>query len=293
MIVVLGSINIDQIYHVDQLPTPGETRMGKGYLQVPGGKGANQALAARRAGADVVMVGAVGRDNNAQAALSLMAKDGVRLDKLKISSNPTGSASIWVGENAENSIIVNGGANMDVSADQLSDDILKDATYLMMQMEIPAEEVSEAAKMAKSAGVKTILNLAPYQDVDLSLFQHIDILVVNETEARNIAHKVSANTDSYEDMCMQLSVDLSLTCVLTMGEKGVCYLQDNLILQIPANKVSAVDTTAAGDCFCGYLVADLDAGNTIKTAIEKANKAASLSCMVEGSQNSVPWKTDI
>ncbi len=293
MIVVLGSINIDQIYHVDQLPSPGETRVGKGYLQVPGGKGANQALAARRAGADVSMIGAVGRDNNAQSALSLLAKDGVRLDKLKMSEKPTGSASIWVGENAENSIIVNGGANVDVDADQLSTDILSAAKYLMLQMEIPAEEVLKAAHIAKDAGLTTVLNLAPYQDVEKSFFENIDILIVNETEARNLATKLGVSNYSFEDICMQLSSELSLVCVLTLGENGVCFPEGELILQIPAEEILAVDTTAAGDCFCGYFVANLNEGNTFKTAINAANKAASLSCLVEGSQNSIPWKTDL
>lgn len=293
MIIVLGSINVDQVYQVDQLPKPGETRMGHGYLQVPGGKGGNQALAARRAGSEVIMLGAVGDDANREVALSLLEQDEVNVVGVKTTNLPTGSASIWVDDSAENSIIVNGGANNLVTADQLRDTPLSEGDFLALQMEIPQEEVIKAAAIAKEYGAKTVLNLAPYAPMDRSAFANIDYLIVNETEATNLVTHLGGAAAEMRDKCFYLSEELHVTCILTLGDKGVFYTMGTEIIHINAMRVKAVDTTAAGDCFTGYFTAALDQQRPLNHAVIYATKGAGLACMRAGAQSSIPWAENI
>jgi len=289
MIVVLGSINVDQVYQVDTLPKPGETRMGHGYLQVPGGKGGNQALAARRAGSEVIMLGAVGTDANKEVALSLLRQDEVNVVGVKEVDLPTGSASIWVDNTAENSIIVNSGANSSVTADQLQETVLGDGDLLVLQMEIPISEVTKAAQIAHERGARTILNLAPYVPIDRESLRCVDYLVVNETEATNLASYLGIEGENMETRCSHLSHELGVVCILTLGEKGVLYCEDNEIIHINAIRVDAVDATAAGDCFTGYLAAALEQQRGLENAITYATKGAGIACMRAGAQSSIPW----
>ena len=267
--------------------------MGHGYLQVPGGTGANQALAARRAGSDVVMLGAVGKDANQDIAPSLLRQDDVNVARVKEVDDPTGSASIWVDDGAENAIIVNSGANSYVDADQLLEIAFGVGDFLMLQMEIPTDEVIKAAQLARERGAKTVLNLAPYQPIDQKIFEFIDYLIVNETEATNLTAHLGIPAGEMDAKCLHLSQSLGVICILTIGDKGVFYYEENKTININAIRVKAVDTTAAGDCFAGYFTAALDQDRQLKEAVSYATKGAGLACMKAGAQSSIPWAEDL
>ncbi|WP_415235728.1 ribokinase [Sneathiella sp.] len=293
MIVVFGSINIDQVYQMQSLPAPGETILGDQYMQVPGGKGANQALAARRAGADVTMIGAVGDDVNAGAAVSLMLEDGVELSALKRTIRPTGCASIWVDQNAENSIVVVSGANNDATADQVSDDVLESAAYLLLQMEVPSSENWTLISRAKKFGVKSILNLAPAGLIPESVLHDLDYLVVNEGEAAAIARQHGLDTLSSDELVVELASRYDLCVILTLGASGVVAAEEGWLTRVPAMKITPVDTTAAGDCFIGVFAAALSDGKNLHDALQAATAGAGLTCSVAGAQSSLPNKDKI
>lgn len=294
MIVVFGSINIDQVYQMNILPRAGETVHGNGYLQVPGGKGANQALAARRAGADVMMIGSVGADTNADPALSLMQADDVDLTAVcRVAQEPTGCASIWVDNKGENSIVVIAGANARTLAGQVSDRHLEKTDYLLMQMEIPAPENWAVLSRAKKLGVKTMLNLAPISDVPAAALQDLDYLVVNEVEAAAIADQQGLNDLTGEALAQELASRFDLCCVLTLGGAGAIAAENGTISKVKALDITPVDTTAAGDSFIGGLAAALSNGKSTEAALQFAVATAGLTCMEEGAQSSLPYRDKI
>ncbi len=293
MIVVFGSINIDQVYQMQTHPKPGETVLGTGYIQVPGGKGANQALAARRAGSDVVMVGAVGEDANADPALSLMQADQVDLSLVERTTNPTGCASIWVDEKAENSIVVVSGANGDAKAKQITSATLKKADYLLLQMEVDAEENWKAVKAAKKAGVKSILNLAPAGDVPETVLKDLDYLIVNEVEADAVARQHELDDLSGDELVAEIARRFDLCCVLTLGSQGVIAAEDGWVIRVPAIPVKPVDTTAAGDSFIGGFAAALSEGKSLQDALQFGAATGGLACTVAGAQTSLPYRDKI
>ncbi|MEH6403391.1 MAG: ribokinase [Sneathiella sp.] len=293
MIVVFGSINIDQVYQMTDLPKPGETVHGSGYLQVPGGKGANQALAARRAGASVVMVGSVGDDVNAEPALSLMKADKVDLSALNVGSNPTGCAAIWVDGEAENSIVVVAGANADLKADLVTDNMLQDAHYLLLQMEVPAEENWALLARARAAGTKTMLNLAPVSSIPEHALQDLDYLVVNEVEATALAKQYNLAGVSGAELAQTLASTFNLTCVLTLGGAGVIAAANGQMVQNDSLKIKPVDTTAAGDSFIGGFAAALSEDRSLEEALKFATVTAGLACTVAGAQSSIPYREKI
>ncbi|MBL4739960.1 MAG: ribokinase [Sneathiella sp.] len=293
MIVVFGSINIDQVYQMAVLPKPGETIHGSGYLQVPGGKGANQALAARRSGASVLMVGCVGDDVNAGPALSLMKADNVDLSAVTVGNRPTGCAAIWVGGDAENSIVVVAGANADLKANLVTDQMLREARYLLLQMEVPAEENWALLVRAKAMGVKTMLNLAPVSSIPENALQDLDYLVVNEVEATALAKQHNITGVDSENLARTLASTFNLTCVLTLGGAGVVAADSGKVVQNDSLKIKPVDTTAAGDSFIGGFAAALAEGRSLEDALQFATVTAGLACTVAGAQSSIPYRTKI
>jgi len=293
MIVVFGSINIDQVYQMADLPKPGETVHGSDYLQVPGGKGANQALAARRAGASVQMAGCVGDDVNAEPALSLMKADQVVLSAVEFADSPTGCAAIWVDREAENSIVVVAGANAHVKADLVTDKMLNDARYLLLQMEVPAEENWTLLARAKDMGVKTVLNLAPVSAIPEKALKDLDYLVVNEIEAAAVAKQYNLSGVSGEELAQTLASTFNLTCVLTMGGAGVIAATNEKVFQNDSIDIKPVDTTAAGDSFIGGFAAALSEGRGLEDALQFATVTAGLACTVAGAQSSIPYRDKI
>jgi len=278
MIVVFGSVNVDLIVPVPRLPRPGETVLGNDYALLPGGKGANQALAARRAGAEVVLAGAVGGDSFAGIALDLLRRANVDTRLVRIVEQPTGCAAIMVSSEAENMIAVAPGANSSTRSDQVPDELLGAGTTLVTQMEVPPSETALLIRRQRARGGYSLLNLAPALPVDTALLEEIDLVVANEGEA-------AAMGSSPERLAERLRHGL----VVTRGAAGaVALLREGTRIEVPALAIEPTDTTGAGDTFVGVLAAALDLGATLQTALRQASAAAGLACLARGAQTAMP-----
>jgi len=278
MIVVFGSINVDLIVPVPRLPRPGETILGGDYALLPGGKGANQALAARRAGAEVVLAGAVGADSFAGLALDLLRRDGVDTRLVRAVEQPTGCAAIMVSREGENIIAVAPGANARARSDQVPDELLSARTTLVAQMEVPPRETAMLIRRLRTRGGYSVLNLAPALPINVALLGEVDLVVPNEGEA------AVAGSD-----LQRLARRLRQGLVVTRGAAGaLAILHDGMRIEVPALAIEPVDTTGAGDTFVGVLAAALDLGSTLETALRRASAAAGLACLARGAQTAMP-----
>jgi len=284
MIVVFGSINLDLIFALDHLPQPGETMLGPATRIEPGGKGANQAVAAARDGAAVVMAGCVGRDALADGALASLSAAGVDLSRVVRGDLATGCAAICTDPAGRNQIAVGSGANTLARADQVEDALLGPGRTLLLQMEVDARQTAELIHRGRGRGARIILNLAPAMPLEGAALRAVDLLVVNETEADWLAAQHSANADA-----AGLYAALGVGVVRTLGERGAEWASSEGGSHVAAYPVQAVDTTAAGDCFTGVLAAALDRGIAMKAAMTRASVAAALCCSRAGSQDSVPY----
>ena len=279
MITVFGSINLDLIFPLDHLPTPGETRLAPAARLEPGGKGANQAVAAALDGARVAMAGAVGTDPLAEAALAGLVAAHVDLSRLRRVDATTGCAAICVDPQGRNQIAVASGANAHARANQVEDAHLQPGHTILLQMEIPAEET--AILIRRNQGARLILNLAPALPLPPATLRAIDILVVNEPEAAWLATQLGTQPEA-------LHTALGTIVIRTLGAAGAAYATATTAGNIPAHQIQALDTTAAGDCFTGVLAAALDRNLPLPAAITRANAAAALCCTRLGSQRSLP-----
>ena len=278
MIVVFGSVNVDLIVPVPRLPRPGETVLGNDYALLPGGKGANQALAARRAGAEVVLAGAVGGDSFAGIALDLLRRANVDTRLVRIVEQPTGCAAIMVSSAAENMIAVAPGANSSTRSDQVPDELLGAGTTLVTQMEVPPSETALLIRRQRARGGYGLLNLAPALPVDTALLEEIDLVVANEGEAAAMGSSPN-----------RLAERLRHGLVVTRGAAGaVALLREGTRIEVPALAIEPTDTTGAGDTFVGVLAAALDLGATLETALRRASAAAGLACLARGAQTAMP-----
>jgi ribokinase len=288
MVIVFGSINIDLVARVPRLPGAGETVAGPDYAVVPGGKGANQALAARRAGSDVVLVGAVGRDGFADTALDLLAADGVDLARVARADAPTGAAFIAVDDAGRNQIVVASGANALARASALDDLATRPGDILLLQWEVPDAEIAAATIWAKARGLRVMINRAPAGPVTPELMAMVDVVVVNEHEVIALAAGHAIDTGDSDAIASGLSTRYGSAIFVTLGAEGAIGWADGIRHAAPALPVEVVDTTAAGDTFCGALAAALDRKRGYETAIEFASAAGSLACTVFGAQTSIP-----
>ncbi len=294
-IVVIGSSNTDLITKVENFPVPGETIVGKEYMEAMGGKGANQAMAAHRLGGDVKFVTCLGDDANGKSALAYYEQEGLEVSSsLIVKGIASGTAIIMVDDQGENSIIITPGANHKLLPDYLYniENIFKEADILVLQMEIPYETVKVACLLAKKHQTQVILNVAPARLIDSDLLSNVDILVVNETEAETISGEKIQNigNEGIVDLLLKKGVD---TVVLTLGRNG-CFLKNNEeSLCFSAFDVETIDTTAAGDTFCGALAAELGRGNSWEEAL-KFSTAASAICVTRmGAQPSIPTEKEV
>jgi ribokinase len=280
MIVVFGSINVDLLVPVPHLPSPGETVLGSDYQIAPGGKGANQALAARRAGSRVAMIGAVGCDAFADIALSLLRQGGVDVSLVATSARPTGCATITIDAGGENQIAVSSGANLAVTAAQVPDRLLGPETTLVLQREVPTPENAMLIRRAREHGSRVVLSLAPAGSIDPARFEDIDIIIANEGEAAALNRATASR--------------LRHALIVTRGGAGaIAYLVDGSIVEVPALKIAPVDTTGAGDTFAGVLGAGLDQGLPLDMALRRASVAAALACLAIGAQPAMPDRVAI
>ena len=292
MIVVFGSINLDIVTHVPRIPGPGETVIGPSYARIPGGKGANQALAARRAGAEVRLVGATGSDEFADAALSLLRADGVDLTGVVGSSKPTGAAFISIDAAGQNAITVAGGANAAAAGAQVEQLALSSSDILMLQREVPDAECELAARAARAKGARVLLNLAPSGAISDSYLGEIDVLIVNEHEAADLAAGLGRSGD-YADLAAHLAERHAISTVVTLGADGAFGWDGGVSHRAPARPVVVVDTTAAGDTFAGAFAAALEAGMTFADALSRGVVAGSLAVTRHGAQPSIPTTAEI
>ena len=293
MITVFGSINIDLVTSVERIAAPGETVLGPSYAMIPGGKGANQALAARRAGAEVALVGATGRDGFAGPALALLRDAGVVLDGVAEVDAPTGAAFIAVDAGGQNAITVAAGANAEAASSRIRAATLRHGGLLLLQREVPDREGQAAAILARTAGLRTVLNLAPSGLVSDSYLSSIDIMVVNEHEAANLAAALGLGP-AHDVLAQHLRRAFGVSAtVVTLGSEGVVGWDGGVAHRVPCPKVAVVDTTAAGDSFVGAFAAALDAGLSFTEALRRGTAAGSLACTRAGAQTSIPWKADI
>jgi ribokinase len=294
MITVFGSINIDLVCRTEHLPRPGETVHGSDYQLIPGGKGANQALAARRAGAAVRLVGAVGADNVASVALSQLSADGVDLSAVVEKGPTTGMAIITVDGQAENTIVLSPGANARLVAADFDSTTTGPGDTLLLQMEVPFEEGLAVAREARARGARVLLSVAPFRPVDRATLEAIDVVLVNETEARDLARHLGLLSDGDGAATVStLAAALGRTIIATLGAEGAVAAHEGEQIRVPALPVDPVDTTGAGDTFAGVLAALLDQGETFPTALQYAAVAGSLACTREGAQPSFPRRAEI
>jgi len=288
VIVVFGSINVDLVFRVDTFPQPGDTTLTETCAIHPGGKGANTAVAAARAGGKTMIAGRVGRDRFSEHALSNMHASGVDLTCVTESQYATGCAAVWVNRDGDNVIVVASGANRDVAATQIPDSLLGKSTLLALQMEVPPAENWSLVERAKAAGARVLLNLAPTQSVPEHVLRQLDILVVNHKEAQGLTRWLELGEDRSAEIARIIAERYGVTCVVTLGRNGAVACQPGAGWRVPALPVDVIDTTGAGDAFCGGLAAALDRGMDIRTALRFASVGAGLSCTAEGAQKGLP-----
>lgn len=295
MITVLGSINIDLIGQVPSLPAPGETVLGKHFVVAPGGKGANQALAAARAGARVRMIGATGADPYAMQALELLRSGGVDLRGIHQVEAATGVAFVIVDAAGENQIAVMSGANLALTADTVGALAFVPEDVLLMQLEIPLAAMAPALLNARKAGATTLLNLAPFDADSLPLARQSDVLIVNEGECKALGNTLTVSTASVRDTAASIQEIFGNTVILTLGADGAIAFTPAETLVAKAPQVNAIDTVGAGDAFCGYLAAGIarTRGALSLDVLQQATNAASMTCQQSGAQAAIPLLADI
>lgn len=286
MILVAGSANLDFVIRVPSIPMPGETVLGRDLAFFPGGKGANQAIACARAGeAATEMLLAVGDDWFAAPIEASLSQAGVRMHKVQLSDQQTGAAFICVSDDAENAITVAPGANSGLRDNDLPE--LAGCSHLLLQLETPVSVVTAYVRVAKEQGVFVVLNAAPAQKLSAELLAGIDLLIVNEGELAVVADRQGSISS-----CLN-HVDVPCV-VVTLGHRGCCAKNANgeFIVQ-PGFSVTPLDTTAAGDTFCGTLVAALGRGQEFSSAMRQASAAGALACTKLGAQTSIPHYDEV
>jgi ribokinase len=294
-VTVVGSANLDLVYRVERLAGPGETVLASGFESNPGGKGNNQVIAAARAGADATFVAAVGLDAAADTLIGALDLAGVT-SLLRRVEHPTGTALITVDDAAENSIVVNPGANsalVGLTTEERS--AIESASFLLMQLELPLETVFEAARVASAAGTRVVLNAAPITELPDGMLALVDILIVNEHEAAELTGTAASLRD--------VLGGAHAAVITTLGSAGASIDSGGASLTVPGIRVQALDTTGAGDTFCGALTAALDeavaAGtdplslDALEAATRFATAAAALSVTSAGAVPSIPTRQEI
>ncbi|MBR5035171.1 MAG: ribokinase [Bacteroidales bacterium] len=294
-IIVVGSSNVDLTARVKRLPLPGETIGGATLLRANGGKGANQAVAAARMGAEVLFLTCLGNDASGEMLSAQFAADGIDTSCIKLSATPTGTALIFVDDNAENCIAVAPGSNMDLMPEDIDAAAgnMKGADYLLVQLEIPMPTVVRSVELADSLGIRTILNPAPMNPVPEELFSHIWLITPNQTEAEQLTGIHVSSEDDARAAADALFAKGVKNVIITMGGKGSMVCTPGNSIFVPSRKVHAVDTTGAGDVYNGALVASLAEGKSIPEAARQATLASSIAVTRMGAQTSAPYKKEI
>lgn len=285
MIVAFGTVNVDMVTMVPRLPVPGETVKGRDYQLFPGGKGANQAVAAARAGAKVMFVGCVGRDGFAEAALAGARAAGIDLTRLRRVEAPTGLQTIAVDPAGENLMIGAEGANRGARAEGLAG-LLAPGVTLLTQTSLGAAEVEKAIRIARASGARVVWNAAPAEPAAEAAFAASDVVIVNEAEARGHAAHLGLPADP-RAFAEAAAARFATTVVVTLGARGLLAARPDLPTLVGTPPpVAVIDTTGAGDALCGALAAALDRGETLEAALCQGLAAGALACRDTGAQSS-------
>jgi ribokinase len=290
-IAVIGSLNMDLVVRVKRHPKPGETLTGHSFHTLPGGKGANQAVAAARMGAEVTMIGCIGPDDFGSQLIASLTSAGVIVQRIQRAEEPTGIASITVSDEGDNSIVVVPGANGAVTPAlvRASEDAIAAADAVLLQLEVPMAAVEAAAEVATRHGVPVILNPAPAQPLDPELLQRIAYLIPNEHEAAWLAGRTSSDTPAdLGDLAGALRARGAGSVIITLGEQGALLSDAEGAHRIPSFRVQAVDSTAAGDAFVGAFAVALSERRTPREAVLWGCAAGAAACTRLGAQPSLP-----
>lgn len=295
-VFVLGSINLDAVARVDDLPRPGETVAGLSLELFLGGKGANQAVAAARMGAPTRLMGAVGKDDSGLGLKAKLAGYGVQVaDVMELEGVATGQAHVWVSASGENMIVVTSGANAQVTPQQVSATPLEGQRVLLSQLETPPTAIEALFRTGAGKGALRMLNAAPALPQGAALFPLTDILILNQTELATYA-KLDREPVRLEEVSIAARKLMSRpdqTIIVTLGSAGVAAVRRDEAFLVEGKKVKAVDTTGAGDCFCGALAAALAGNMDLREAVEMANAAAALSVQKAGAAPSMPSRREV
>ena len=294
-ICVIGSLNMDLVVNVDTMPKPGQTIIGSNFKEVPGGKGANQAVAMARLNGNVSMIGKVGEDGFGQTLINSLKNDKVDTTYIQTAKGATGVALITVDKNAQNSIVVSPGANFEVKEDDIDNNIeaIKNSDIVVLQLETPLNTIKYALNKAKELNKYTILNPAPAVKLDDEIIKNVDLLTPNETELEIISG-VSIETEEDIQKAAQIMIEKGVKeLIVTLGSKGSLYINKEKSMLKKAYKVEAVDTTAAGDSYTGALAVALSQDKNIEDAMDFASKVGALSVLKEGAQSSLPTLEDV
>jgi len=295
-IVVIGSSNIDLIMKMDNLPKPGETITEASFMQVYGGKGANQAVAAARAGGNVTFINCVGNDAYTPQMLENFKADNINTEFVfKDNNSASGHALIMIDSRGENFISVAPGANATLTPDKIDNakTSIEEAAILIMQYEIPLKTIEYVLDIAQEYSIPVLWNFAPAQKFDIEYLKKTEILVVNETEASFIVDVEVSDRVTAEKAVYKLRELGSKLVILTLGVNGVIYCNENGIAHVPAFKVIAEDTTGAGDTFCGSFAVAYVENKSLKEAITFSSAAAALAVTCMGAQPSIPKRSEI
>jgi ribokinase len=296
-ILVVGSSNTDLIIKVPEIPRPGETLLGGEFQTFPGGKGANQAVAAARGGGDVVFIAAVGNDGYGNESVKGYKLDNINTENIKICKGvPSGIAMITISESGENAISVASGANAELKPEDLdeAEEAFHEAEYMLVQLETPLDTVQKAVDISSEFGTRVILNPAPATELPDALLSKVDIITPNETEAESLTGvevKSEADARKAAEKLHERGIN---TVIITLGSEGA-FLSDrntSVSKRIPGFAVQAVDTTAAGDVFNGQLAVALAEGLSLEDAILLAHAGAALSVQKLGAQSSIPRREE-
>lgn len=294
-ICVIGSLNMDLVVNVDTMPKPGQTLLGGNFKEVPGGKGANQAVAMARLEGNISMIGKVGNDSFGKTLIEALNDDNVNTNHVHIANCSTGVAFITVDKNAQNAIVVAPGANFQLNKDDIDKNIdcIKNSDIVVIQLETPLETVKYALQVAKDLNKYTILNPAPAVKLDDEIIKNVDLLTPNETELEIISEIKIENEDDIIKAASKVIEKGVKELIVTLGSKGSLYINEERSFFKSAYKVEAVDTTAAGDSFTGALAVALSNNKTMEEAMDFASKVGALSVMKEGAQSSLPTLKDV
>lgn len=293
-VLVIGSLNMDISIQAERMPDPGETVIGGDFSTQAGGKGGNQAIAVSRLGAEASMLGAVGNDMYGVQLRENLASNNIHFFGSELENIPTGVAVIVVSD-GDNRIVLNAGANEGVTPELVKENekLFETADHVVMQLEIPIETVLEASRLAKKHGCTVVINPAPYRTMPKELFQYTDIIVPNEHEAALLIGCEISDEKVAVSAVKQIRKMGVETVIITLGDRGCVYNDDDELRFCDAKETDCIDSTAAGDTFIGGLIAMLDGGATLCNAIEFASSAAAIAVSRRGATNSIPTISEV